>query len=383
MSMKDEKRKGKNFLFISPKIIRGGARLIDSDKDEELYENMNDNTLKFAEEVIYQLITDANNKDESNRYFNFNLIFCGDFNDLDSDIENPIELIMHHKDKIVAVYKFVNSTEERKFFIGVMQTETIYKYGYLYFSLAKLLEIFDKNGIACEIDFNALSKDDTSTRFLIRYSKKNKLENEGVKTIPEYSQDEINQILLSKPLDEFYLAIVENRQGLITESEYSTIKNGDQIICGQNKDDILDLFNMIQTTEPLKYYSSDLMRAMYSLAQVRHMSILTIIGDEVYDICNARFENLKRNKIIHYDNLTNYYNETNARIKAFTPQEYSQLTQNTVLIDVDDVGIIKKYENDHLYQNISDDLTTSFFRQVKGRSYALEKEEENFKKFSN
>ncbi len=374
MSMKEEKRKEKNFLFISPKIIRGGARLIDSDKDEELYENMNDNTLKFAKEVIYQLITDANNKEEPNRYFNFNLIFCGDFNDLASDIENPIELIMHHKDKIVAVYKFVNSMEERKFFIGVMQTEIIYKYAYLYFSLAKLLEIFDKNEIACKIDFNTLSKDDTSTRFLIRYSKKNKLENERVKTIPEYSQDEINQILLSKPLDEFYLAIVENRQGLITESEYSTIKNGDKIICGQNKDDILDLFNRIQTSEFLKDYSSDLIRAMYSLAQVRHMAILTIIGDEVYDICNARFENLKRNKIIHYDNLTNYYNETNARIKNFTPQEYSQLTQNTVLIDVDDEGIIKKYENDHIYQNKSDDLTTSFFTQVKGRSYALEKE---------
>ena len=37
------------------------------------------------------------------------------------------------------------------------------------------------------------------------------------------------------------------------------------------------------------------MRAIYSLAQVRSLAILTMIDDDVYDIGSAKFEDLKRN----------------------------------------------------------------------------------------
>ena len=36
----------------------------------------------------------------------------------------------------------------------------------------------------------------------------------------KYSQEELDQILLSKKLNEFYLAIIENRQELLTAEEY-------------------------------------------------------------------------------------------------------------------------------------------------------------------
>ena len=39
----------------------------------------------------------------------------------------------------------------------------------------------------------------------------------------KYTQEELNQILLSKPLNEFYLAIIENRQELLTDEEYDEI----------------------------------------------------------------------------------------------------------------------------------------------------------------
>ena len=123
----------------------------------------------------------------------------------------------------------------------------------------------------------------------------------------------------------------------------------------------------------MKDFYPDLMRVMYSLAQVRHMAILTIIGDDVYDIGSAKFEDLKREKIIHYDNLANYYNETNARIRFFTPEEEPQLQQRTVLIDVDDESIVQAYEIAHIDQEESKDLTNSFFDEVKRKPYTLKR----------
>lgn len=182
----------------------------------------------------------------------------------------------------------------------------------------------------------------------------------------KYSQEEFDQILLSKKLNEFYLAIIENRQDkMLSDEEYEKISNGNKVYYGDNKDEVEDLFNKIQTEENLKGFAPELMKIVYSLAQIRHMAILTIIDDEVYDIASAKFEDLKRNKVIHYDNLANYYNETNARVRYFTPEEEPQLTQKTVLLDLDDESIVYEYENAHSHQDSSEDLTSHFFAEAK------------------
>lgn len=161
----------------------------------------------------------------------------------------------------------------------------------------------------------------------------------------KYSQEELDQILLSKKLNEFYLAIIENRQELLSDEEYEEIVRRDKTIYGDNKEEVEDLINKVQTDEHLKNFAPNLMRIMYSLAQVRRLAILTMVDDNVYDIGSAKFEDLKRNKIIHFDNLTTLYDESNARVRYFTPEEEPQLTQRTVLVDVDDESIIQAYEN--------------------------------------
>ena len=165
-----EESKEKNYLFISPKIIKGGATLVGSYEALELYENMDENTKKFAEKEIVNLISNANyNNKEEKKYLNFNLVFCGDFDDLPNNMGSPIDFIMKNKERIVAVYRYVKSTEERDFFIGFSQSETIYNYGYLYLSLAKLLEEFEKNNVKYEIDTTqdrftpALYRDEAAT----------------------------------------------------------------------------------------------------------------------------------------------------------------------------------------------------------------------------
>lgn len=180
-----EESKEKNYLFISPKIIKGGATLVGSYEALELYENMDDNTIKFAEKKIVNLISSANySNEEASNYLNFNLLFCGEFDDLPDDMGSPIDFIMKNKERIVAVYRYVKSTEQREFFVGFAQSETIYNYGYLYLSLAKLLEEFEKNDVKYEIDTTldrftpALYRDDTATRFVISYSPEKEIESE-------------------------------------------------------------------------------------------------------------------------------------------------------------------------------------------------------------
>ncbi len=180
-----EESKEKNYLFISPKIIKGGATLVESYEELKLYENMDENTKKIAEKEIVNLISNANySNEEASNYLNFNLVFCGDFDDLPDDMGSPIDFIMKNKERIVAVYRYVKSTEERDFFVGFAQSETIDNYGYLYLSLAKLLEEFEKNNVKYEIDTTedrftpALYRDDTATRFVINYSHKKEIESE-------------------------------------------------------------------------------------------------------------------------------------------------------------------------------------------------------------
>ena len=124
----------------------------------------------------------------------------------------------------------------------------------------------------------------------------------------QYSQEELNQILLSKPLNEFYLAVIENRGDFLSDEEYEKItRRDDNVYTGASKEEIDSLFNYIQEDEKLKEYVPDFMKMVYSLAQVRYIAVLTIINDDVYDIANSEFVDLKRNKIVHYDNFVNYY----------------------------------------------------------------------------
>lgn len=186
-----------------------------------------------------------------------------------------------------------------------------------------------------------------------------------------YTQEELNQILLEKNLSDFYLSIIENRNELLTDEEYEDIVNSEKTISGDNKEEVENLIDKIENDERIKKYVPDFMKFMYSFAQVRHLAILTMIDDEVYDIGNIKFVDLRRNKIIDYANLANYYDDTNARLRVYTPVEDSRLKQDTVLVDVDDESIAYAYEEEHIHQKNNEDLTSEFLTEVKSKPYGL------------
>lgn len=177
-----EEGKEKDYLFISPRIIKPGAKLVENYETLNLYEKMEENTKKFAENVVVDLILNANyTGEEVKRYLSFYLIFCGGFNDLPDDMGNMMDFLEQNKDRIVAVCRGLKDTEQRNFFVGFLQSETVNNYYYFYLNLAKLFEEFDKNNIKYDIDFkidrsiNALYRDDSVTRFVVSCSPKKEL----------------------------------------------------------------------------------------------------------------------------------------------------------------------------------------------------------------
>lgn len=180
-----EENKKKKYLYVSPRCIQGGATLVGSYEALELYNDMAENTKKFLEKEIANLISNANyNNKEVEESLNFSLIFCGDFDDLPNNIGSPIDFIIKNKKRIVAIYRYVNSTERREVFVGFSQSKTLYNYGYLYLNLETLLEEFEKNNIKYKIDSTedrfipAMYRDEKITNFVISYNQKKEIENE-------------------------------------------------------------------------------------------------------------------------------------------------------------------------------------------------------------
>lgn len=191
----------------------------------------------------------------------------------------------------------------------------------------------------------------------------------------KYTQEELEQILLSKKLDEYYFAVIEHRDELLTEEEYDELLKRDKVINSDDQEGVEKLFNKIQTDKRFKNYASELMRAIYSFAQIRYVAILTMVDDEVYNIGEAKYFDLKRNKIIRYDNMTSFYDESNARVRYFTPEEVPGLSKKTLLMDVDDESIYQAYETKYVNQKENDDLSGEFIKEFRKKPNTLRRKQ--------
>ena len=67
--------------------------------------------------------------------------------------------------------------------------------------------------------------------------------------INNYTQDELNKILIQKNINDFYIAIIENRGEMLTDEEYNEIVNKDKTVFGDNKEEVESLINDIKTNK--------------------------------------------------------------------------------------------------------------------------------------
>ena len=161
-----EQNKDKKYLYISPRVIQDGARLVKDSKTFNLYDTMDENTKKFIEDEIIDLVTgDSPKEEEPKKYLNFNLVFCGTYDDLPHNIGNYIDFIMENKEKIIAIYKAKQSES-----IITKAEETS---EYIYLNFAKIIEELDKNNLSYGIDISinnygpGVYNYSTNTKFVI------------------------------------------------------------------------------------------------------------------------------------------------------------------------------------------------------------------------
>ena len=174
--------KEKNYLYISPRRIHGGANLVHDYDSLALYENMDHNTKGFAERKITSLRTISRILfGDVSENLELYLIFCGDFDDLPDKKMSYTDFVREYKDKIVAVSKHLENVEKRNYFMNFPQSDYIHHYGYTYLNFAELLKIFNENNVGWMIDNTidrSIYNDEDVTKFKITYNPINEMDND-------------------------------------------------------------------------------------------------------------------------------------------------------------------------------------------------------------
>lgn len=182
---KKEEWKAGKYLYISPRLIRFGATLVDSHETLELYENMEQNTINFADQIITNIIAAAEkSKAEVRSLLTFHLIFCGRKEDIAKNTGNSIDFIMQNCDRIVAVYKLEAGNKQEADMAKLDKQQKKNKSQYIYLNLKQFFQKLSENHIHYEIEKKdsryvpTIYRLDASTKLLIQYSPVKDYEND-------------------------------------------------------------------------------------------------------------------------------------------------------------------------------------------------------------
>ncbi len=93
---------------------------------------------------------------------------------------------------------------------------------------------------------------------------------------------------------------------------------------------------------------SSLKDFLWAPAKLKAEMIITMIEDQVYSLSTSSFLDLDSWEILHYEPVTNYYDDTNVRIKICTPEEYLNLCEDCVVLDGDDDSYYNQYGDEML-----------------------------------
>lgn len=198
----------------------------------------------------------------------------------------------------------------------------------------------------------------------------------------EYSQEEINEILLSKSLDEFYMAIVQKKDNpsdetypiyspslLDEESKemMNRVNEAEKQIADYEANGMLE--GMLK--DMVEGMLANLKNFIWDKAKLKAEMIITMIGDQLYSLSERSFLDLNSWEILHYEPVTNYYDDTNVRIKICTPEEDPNLCEDCVVLDGDDDSYYNQYGDEMLARRDLSDVTADFLREVSQKKKQL------------
>ena len=171
----------------------------------------------------------------------------------------------------------------------------------------------------------------------------------------DYTREELDKILLSKNLDEYYFAILETKLENIRPKNIGRYIDNSRVLSNED-------------SEMEEFLTREVMKICPYLGRACRMAVLTMIGNDIYNIARPSFIDLNIEKIVRFDNITRYFNEDNARIRMFTTEEDSHINENQALLELDDESIALAYEKEYIKHLGNNDLTLDFIIDAKGRS---------------
>ena len=188
----------------------------------------------------------------------------------------------------------------------------------------------------------------------------------------EYTQDEINEIILEKPLDDFYFAIIEVRPE-ITDETLEFILKGENIRIDDENDRALEKYKKDLMGIRLMYrnglITKDKLKKMFSKMYIeKYFGIITMIDGKLYNTFESSFLNLDNITVLNYQNVTNYYNNSDAEVVLVSKEELGEEFENDIAtLWFRNAKYCYAYQNYYLPLKYDCDLTSELISEMKSK----------------
>lgn len=181
----------------------------------------------------------------------------------------------------------------------------------------------------------------------------------------KYTRQELNEILLSKKVEDFYLCISQEiRNDFPSEEETNEMLENCKMSneTSENWAEVSDAFSQLFTGVG----ASDLNRLLLALSDVNHKPVIVKLDDEtLYDVSTFRYIDLNKEKIVRFNNLSEFYTNENARPLLFQPDRLGGLVDEpSVTVDYDDLTALEDYEKYAFQSYDGVDLTEEFIKTI-------------------
>lgn len=161
-----------------------------------------------------------------------------------------------------------------------------------------------------------------------------------------YTTNELNEILLGKKVEDFYMIITSE-----IHDEFPSEEEAEQFLSnGEISPETQDRMNEVSNTleELFGCGTSDINRFLAAFAECRHRRVVVMVDDMLYDVASLMFVDLTKERVLRYDPLSDLYNNENCRPMVFPPEKLGGLvSEPSVTLDYDDLSQFDQYK-DHI-----------------------------------
>ena len=183
------------------------------------------------------------------------------------------------------------------------------------------------------------------------------------------TQKEINDILLKRKLNDFYIAITERKNIPFTDEDIDDLLTNINNVStrGLRELDIYFLKSLKEGYDKYNPKTREQAKGLLERYRTRKSSIFTIIDGELYDVasqdCKSRFFDQTHEMIVHYDNFSKIINEKEAKFVLKKPDSKTEL----VFFNVEGRALsdLNRYIQFYFRKAGNTDLTSKLYCEAK------------------